>query len=181
VLAVRMPGFGFELKKHLAEIPYAAIWDGFASADRSLGRVRGRRGTLDPVIRWRFHPEDVKILGKALWVLARIFFAAGAEKILPGVHRLPEEMGSIEEADVLRTHGYRATDLVCAANHAFGSTRMHGNPDEGVVDEYGRCHDMDNLYIADTGVFPRSPSVNPMFTLMALAHRTAGAIAERLS
>jgi len=57
---------------------------------------------------------------------------------------------------------------------------MHGSPAQGVVDELGRCHDLDNLYIADTGVFPRCTSVNPMLTGMALAHRTAGAIRDRL-
>jgi choline dehydrogenase-like flavoprotein len=56
---------------------------------------------------------------------------------------------------------------------------MHGNPRHGVVDELGRCHDVENLYVADTGVLPRSPSVNPMFTTMALAHRTALTIADR--
>ena len=50
--------------------------------------------------------------------------------------------------------------------------------DLGVVDELGRCHDFENLYIADSGVFPQCPSVNPMWTIMALAHRTAGRIAE---
>jgi len=49
-----------------------------------------------------------------------------------------------------------------------------------VVDELGKCHDFENLYLADTGVLPRSPSVNPMFTIMALAHRTAQAIAGRI-
>ena len=38
----------------------------------------------------------------------------------------------------------------------------------------------DNLYIADTGILPQSPSVNPMHTCMALAHRIAGHIAEAL-
>ena len=38
----------------------------------------------------------------------------------------------------------------------------------------------DNLYIADTGIFPRCPSVNPMYTAMALARRQAHSIAERL-
>jgi choline dehydrogenase-like flavoprotein len=32
--------------------------------------------------------------------------------------------------------------------------------------------------VVDTGIFPRSPSVNPMYTGMALAHRAAGAIAQ---
>jgi choline dehydrogenase-like flavoprotein len=55
---------------------------------------------------------------------------------------------------------------------------MHGDPRRGVVDEEGRCHGHDGLYIADSGVFPRCPTVNPMWTVMALAHRTAHAIAD---
>ena len=70
-------------------------------------------------------------------------------------------------------------DLTCGGNHVFSTTRMHGDPRKGVVDESGRCHDLDNLYVVDTGIFPRCPSVNPMFTGMALAHRSAGEITHR--
>ena len=62
----------------------------------------------------------------------------------------------------------------------FGTTRMHGDPRHGVVDEDLKAHDLDNLYVVDTGVFPLSPAVNPMFTGMALAHRTAEALHDRL-
>ena len=180
VFAVRLPGFGFDLKAHLARIPYGAIWDAFASCNRSLGRVRARRRGLDPAIQWALHPEDLKILGEALWVLAQLFFAAGAKSILPGVHRVPDEIRSIGDAEVLRRHDYRASDLTCGGNHVFSTTRMHGDPRRGVVDEDGRCHDLDNLYVADTGILPKSPSVNPMLTCMALAHRIALGIASRL-
>lgn len=179
VLAVRLPGFGFDLKQNLARFPYAAIWDAIGSCNRSLGRVKARRGTLDPALTYALHPEDVKILGEAMWVLAQIFFAAGATSVLPGVHRLPDEMFSLAEAEVLRTHDLRASDLTCGGNHVFSTTRMHGDATQGVVDEMGRCHDMDNLYVVDTGILPRSPSVNPMLTVMALAHRSAGEITGR--
>jgi len=49
-----------------------------------------------------------------------------------------------------------------------------------VVDEDGRCHELENLYIADTGIFPQCPSVNPMWTGMALARRQALALSSRL-
>jgi len=65
-------------------------------------------------------------------------------------------------------------------NHAFCTTRMHGSAEKGVVDEWGHSHDVENLWVADTGVFPRCPSVNPMWTVMALAHRSAHALADRL-
>ncbi len=180
VLAVRLPGFGFDLKANLARLPFAAIWDGFASCHRSLGRVRARWRGLEPAITWSLHPEDLRILGEALWALAQLFFAVGARAILPGVHRVADELGSLAEAEVLRTHDYRPTDLTCGGNHVFSTTRMHGDPRQGVVDEDGRCHGLDNLYVADTGILPRSPSVNPMLTAMALAHRIARGIAGRL-
>lgn len=180
VLAVRMPGSGLALKERLAEVPFSATWDAIGSCNRSLGSVEARRGTFDPKLAWKLHPDDVPILARALYVLAEIFFAAGAERILPGVHGVPDVLHSLAEADALRSHALRPTDLVIGGNHAFCTTRMHGDPRRGVVDELGLCHDIDNLWIADTGVFPQCPSVNPMWTVMALAHRSAGALAERL-
>jgi choline dehydrogenase-like flavoprotein len=88
-------------------------------------------------------------------------------------------MHSLAAAEALRTHDLRASDLTCGGNHVFSTTRMHGDAKKGVVDEDARCHDMDNLYVVDTGILPRSPSVNPMLTVMALAHRSAGEITRR--
>lgn len=119
-------------------------------------------------------------MARALWVLTEISFAAGAQKVMAGVRGLPDELHSLEEAEPLRTQTFSPTAMAAGGNHVFCTTRMHGDPRHGVVDEFGRCHDMDNLYIADTGIFPQCTSVNPMFTAMALAHRQAGQLAERL-
>lgn len=179
--ALRFPGFGHDLKRRLAEMPRAATWDAIASCHRSLGTVRAGKGdSLEPKLHWRFDPEDIRVMGRALWELARIHFAAGAEKILPGVHGLPDELHSLEEARVLETREWKPTDITSGSTHVFCTTRMHGDPAQGVVDPLGRCHDVENLYIADTGIFPRCTSVNPMLTGMALAHRTADTIRDRL-
>ena len=180
LLAVRMPGFGHPLQQIFSEFPHLAVWDAIASTHKSLGRVRARRRGLDPNLTWNMHPDDVRILARSLWTLAEIFFAAGATKIIPGVNGLPEIFHSRAEAEALRTHPIKPSDLVCGGNHAFCTTRMHGDPARGVVDELGRCHDLDNLYIADTGIFPQCPSVNPMFTGMALAHRQGEHLVDRL-
>ena len=180
ITAVRLPGSGMALKNRLADIPYSAIWDAIAVCNRSLGRVRVRRRSLDPILSWKLHPADVPVLAQALWVLAQIFFAAGARTIVPGVHGIAPELHSLEEAEVLRDRPIRATDLVLAGNHVFCTTRMHGDARLGVVDEMGRCHDFENLYIADTGIFPQCPAVNPMWTGMALAHRSAQQIAQQI-
>ena len=179
-LAVRVPGLGAELVRRFSELPRTAIWDAIASTHRSLGVVKPRFRSMNPVIRWQLHPEDLKVMLRSIHVLAQIFFAAGAEKILPGVHGLPQEIHSIEEAEALRDPEVPPGSLVTASSHIFCTTRMHGDPAKGVVDETGACHGFDNLYIADTGIFPRCPSVNPMLTVMALAHRQAQALGERI-
>ncbi len=180
VMAVRTPGFGHALKSRLADIPNSAFWDAIGSCNRSTGEVRARRFGFDPKLTWRLHPLDVKILTGALHRLTEIAFAAGAVGVASGLRGVPEEFTSLDEARVLLEREFRPGDFLTGGNHAFCSTRMHGDPERGVVDELGRSHDVANLYIADTGVFPECPSVNPMWTGMALAHRTAGVIAETL-
>jgi choline dehydrogenase-like flavoprotein len=180
VMAVRMPGFGHPLQQIFSEFPQMAVWDAIASTHKSLGSVRPRRRGLDPTLTWNMHPDDVRIVARALWVLAEIFFAAGATKVMPGVNGIADVMHSLDEAEPLRSHPFKPSDLVSGGNHAFCTTRMHGDPSRGVVDEDGLCHDLDNLYIADTGIFPQCPSVNPMFTGMALAHRQAEKLVSRL-
>ena len=176
VLAVRMPGSGMQLKERIARVPHMAIWDAIGSCNRSTGRVRARRRGLDPTLTWRLHPEDLPILVRAVEVLCEVFFAAGARLLIPGVHGVADELHAPEEAQVLRSRRFHASDFTLGGNHAFCTTRMHGDPQQGVVDEFGRCHDVDGLFVTDTGVFPQCPSVNPMWTAMALAHRAAGAV-----
>ena len=180
VFAVRLPGLGADFKQNLSLIPRAAVWDAIVTCNRSKGRVRARRSGMDPTLHWRLDGRDLTIMVEALERLIELFFAAGADFVLPGVHGLPEKISSLGEVGDLSRLRFRPTDFTLAGNHAFGSTRMHGDGRFGVVDEDGRCHDTENLYIADTGVLPRSPSVNPMLTTMALAHRTASRLVERV-
>jgi choline dehydrogenase-like flavoprotein len=180
VFSVRMPGLGHPLKQALLDMRFATVYDAIASCPHSRGRVRERGRSMEPAMRWTFHPDDVAILGRAIWHMAEIFFAAGATKILPGVAGLPDEMRSLAEAEVLRGRRLRPGDIVAASTHVFGTTRMHSDPRKGVVDEDSKAHDLDNLYVVDTGVFPYSPAVNPMFTGMALARRSALALADRV-
>ncbi len=180
LLSMRFPGLGPELQARFSEIPHMAFFDAIISANHSLGRVKARWRSLNPILQWRIDPRDVAILRRALRVIAELHFAAGARKILPGVRGVPDIMTERDEARVLDSDLVRASGLVLGGNHVFCTTRMHGDPTRGVVDEDGRCHDFENLYIADTGIFPQCPSVNPMLTGMALARRQALVLADRL-
>jgi len=71
-------------------------------------------------------------------------------------------------------------DANSVSHHHMGTTRMHRDPKQGVVDEHCRVHGVDNLFIAGSSVFPTAGYANPTFTLVALALRTADHIKARL-
>jgi choline dehydrogenase-like flavoprotein len=63
--------------------------------------------------------------------------------------------------------------LVEGNHHHLGSTRMHVDPREGVVDADCRVHSLVNLYVAGSSVFPTYGLSNPTLTIVALALRLA--------
>lgn len=65
-------------------------------------------------------------------------------------------------------------------NHEIGGCRMGTDPKTSVLNEFGRSHDVPNLYVADASAFPSSSEKNPTLTIMALATRTADHIADTL-
>jgi len=64
--------------------------------------------------------------------------------------------------------------------YSCGTCRMGTDPASSVVNADGRCHELDNLYIADTSVFPSCPSVGPGLTAIALALRLGESLGRRL-
>ena len=61
--------------------------------------------------------------------------------------------------------------------HQMGTCRMGADPQTSVADPRGELHDTPGVWIGDASAFPTSSGTNPMITIMALAHRTAEAIA----
>jgi choline dehydrogenase-like flavoprotein len=66
-----------------------------------------------------------------------------------------------------------------ASTHVQGSCRMGDDPERSAVDRNGQVHGVDGLYVGDGSLIPRTLSVNPSLTIMALATRLADHLAER--
>jgi choline dehydrogenase-like flavoprotein len=76
--------------------------------------------------------------------------------------------------DVLRAAGATSvkwTGLV--STHVQGTCRMGSDPERSVVDADGQSWDVKRLYVGDGSLVPRTLSVNPSLTIMALADRMA--------
>jgi choline dehydrogenase-like flavoprotein len=94
----------------------------------------------------------------------------------------------------MRSHGYTQAELLYDAvgstgshrtppypsTHNLGTSRMSEKPQDGVVDRYGRTHDVPNLFISDGSQFTTGAAANPTLTIVALAIRQAEYIADQL-
>jgi len=94
-----------------------------------------------------FNPTEQERLAAALEFSRDVLVAAGASRVL-------------------------WTGL--ASTHVQGSCRMGGDSERSVVDADGQSWDVKRLYVGDGSVVPRTLSVNPSLTIMALASRLAG-------
>jgi len=69
---------------------------------------------------------------------------------------------------------------VAGVAHQAGTCRMGTDPADSVLNADCRAHEVDNLYVVDTSVFPSIGAVNPALTAMANAIRVGEHLIDRL-
>ena len=95
------------------------------------------------------------------------------------------EHGIARATEILGVAG--AKNIVCSRSvlnypgHLLGTARMGLNPSRSVVNEWGRCHDVKNLFIVDGSIWVTGGGVNPTSTIQALALYVADNIKKRLA
>ena len=86
--------------------------------------------------------------------------------------------------EVLEAAGAKETiaeaQLPFAGWHLMGTARMGTDTKTSVVNEWGRCHDVRNLFIIDGSIFVTAAGVNPTNTIQALALYIADTIKKNL-
>jgi choline dehydrogenase-like flavoprotein len=75
---------------------------------------------------------------------------------------------------------YNFRDDIKTFSHAVGTVRTGEDPVRSPLDGWGAFRGVDNLYVADGSVLPRSGGVNPSLTIAACALRTGERIAASL-
>ncbi len=124
---------------------------------------------------------DLENLKKGIEVQIRLHEAAGAHMIGPLAEGAPTwRRGDDLEAFIgaVKRIPFRAGGYKLFSAHQMGSCRMGEDPQTSVAGPWGELHDTKGVWIGDASAFPTSSGTNPMVSIMALAHRTAEAIAE---
>ena len=126
-------------------------------------------------------PLDLKNVRIAIDKLTRLHEAAGAQEIMSLASRPPQwRRGDNLERFIERAQRVpqRAGGQKLFSAHQLGTARMGTDPGTSVANPHGELHDVKGVWIGDGSAFPTSSGTNPMVTIMALARRTAFAIAD---
>jgi choline dehydrogenase-like flavoprotein len=105
--------------------------------------------------------------------------AAGARRLYPFVIGHPPLEGR-RDLEAFRREKLGPSDFVWTSYHPLGTCRMGKDPKTSVVDLDHAVHDVKGLYVVDASAVRGPIGVNPQLTIMALATRAAGCIADRL-
>jgi choline dehydrogenase-like flavoprotein len=132
------------------------------------------------VTRWSFDDElDARLFRRAMVELAKLHRAAGAKEIITFRQR-PLSWCEGDDFDAfladIEQSSLQANDVAAFTAHQMGSCRMGSDPADSVADGRGQLHDTTGVWIGDASAFPSAPGVNPMISIMSLAHATAANI-----
>lgn len=116
---------------------------------------RDRLGRQKVKLHWQWHDIDIDTIKRAQTIFQTEFARAGIGKLQI------ERDGDLPKL------------IHPGAHHHMGTTRMHDDPHQGVVDCNCQVHNIANLFIAGSSVFPTGGFANPTLTIVALAIRLA--------
>jgi choline dehydrogenase-like flavoprotein len=146
--------------------------------DDVRGRVRRTRSGA-PLITYFLGRAEMKRLQVGMVRVMEIFHAAGAKTFFPMVLRdaIVKDAAGIEG---FRRRTLHPWDLYLSSFHPLGTCRMGRDGAHSVVGLDHQAHDLPGLYIVDGSTVPGPPAVNPQLTIMAMADRAGGLIADQL-
>ena len=145
---------------------------GVQISDVSEGKIMALPWLKEPFISYRLVREDINKLYRAIEIMCEILFAAGAKMLFIPVatHKEINDTASLHK---VMGKNMSPSVLELGASHPMGTARMGRDDKTSVINEYGKVHNVKNLYVADASIFPSSISVNPQLSIMAFAARTA--------
>jgi choline dehydrogenase-like flavoprotein len=161
-IAQKVPGWGISHKHRTQQLFGHHI--GLVTVGEQLPNIENRVD-LDPTIKDSFGlsaPRLTNSLGSNDKAMIRAI-KANLKEIL-------EAAGATEILEIEFIPGW--------SSHYLGTCRMGTDPRDSIVNQWGRTHDIPNLYIADGSIFVTGAAVNPALTISALAVRISAGIID---
>jgi choline dehydrogenase-like flavoprotein len=99
-------------------------------------------------------------------------------------HELKNVLGKLDmnPHHLIHRFAYMKNEIpVAGCAHQAGTCRFGADPATSVLNTDCRAHEVDNLYVVDTSIFPSIGAVNPALTAMANSLRVGDHLLERMA
>ncbi|NLS03713.1 hypothetical protein HGP14_10120 [Rhizobium sp. P32RR-XVIII] len=155
----RYPQFSFVSPTNTYLLRYHAEHSPFSRSRVTLSPATDANGSHRLDVDFRYSPEDFRSVMRAHRLLGERLEQTGMGRL---TFLRPEE--TLEEWIAAQAiDGY----------HQIGLTRMSSDRHKGIVDGDCRTHDVANLFVAGSSVFPSSSQANPTLPAVAMSLRLA--------
>jgi hypothetical protein len=154
---------------------------GFMISETSRGRVTIGSSARARMTYW-LNDADVRSIVRGQGILARIYLAAGAQCVYPGIHGVDDirETADVERFERDGAVQVRAHHLDLSAYHPLGTCQMGSDPKRSVIGPSHETHDVPGLFVCDGSAVPGPLGVNPQVTIMALSERASEFVERRV-
>jgi choline dehydrogenase-like flavoprotein len=172
---------GAQHKEAMSRAAHLAVFYAI-TRDRDSGRVVVDKDGR-PHVHYTLSAYDRKHMARGVEALIELHAAAGAQCIgspQSGVepHRAGDDLPAFLQR--IRARGFAPNGFMLFSAHQMGTCRMSGHRSKAVLTPQGESWDVRGLYVADASTFPTCSGVNPMITIMAVAHKTAQVVKGRV-
>jgi len=151
--------WGADLKEMIRYYAYAGGWwvcgEGLPNDDNTVtldAEVKDQYGSPVAHLKHSWAENDRQLIQHGIQKAKETLEAAGAWRV---------EAGPVSSA------------------HPMGTVRMGNDPQTSVINPYGQAHDIPNLFVTDTSVFPTGGGANITLTAMAITLRASQHIIEQ--
>ncbi len=170
-----------DYREHMAQAAHLGTFI-ILTRDKGEGTITVDRDG-EPVADYVTSVFDRRHLLHGMRQAARVHFAAGARAVM-SLHnkrtRLERDAeGMVDERQWrefdarLERYGMGVNRLMMFTAHQMGTCRMGADPKQSVTDGNCEVHGIKGLFVCDGSVFPAATGVNPMLSIMGLAHRAS--------
>ena len=151
------------------QVTIALLRDGFHP--QSQGGTVQLDDSGQPVLDYPISDYLWQGMRQALLAMAQLQFAAGAKQVLPIHHDATLYSSWAEAKAAIQQLPMQKLRQTVVSAHVMGGCNMSADVTQGVVDQNGRHHQLQNLSVFDGSILPTSLGANPQLTIYALVWR----------
>lgn len=134
---------------------------------KSIAHITSRLGG-QPMVSYRFDPDDLPMIKNALRRTADLLFQGGAIELYMPISGI-ESVKSLHELD-RKLDGLTPGNIEIITVHIMASCPMGPDPAASVISPEGKLWNMENVLVTDASILPSNIGESPQGTIMAFVH-----------